>query len=221
MHRGQAVEKKKHFASDFVLREEPSVGKVPLKKFAEHLPAKVFVRRSCQLTLRSRCGSGWPHGLQTLPIEPNASADPVKDGIPRKVPKASALPRLSSREPSSGRPVVPLLESDLHIVKTILVMESTPVHRSTSSLRGAGGQGGPSADAESGGHPNARAHASVTTGCSGRVESGLCSSFSSSRGQNERVTPRARCPRPVPARKSISKERRRSQPRCAVAARRW
>lgn len=41
------------------------------------------------------------------------------------------------------------------------------------------------------------------------------------RGQNERVTPRARCPRPVPARKSISKERRRSQPRCAVAARRW
>ena len=32
-------------------------------------------------------------GLQTLPIDPETSADPVKDGISRKVTKASALPK--------------------------------------------------------------------------------------------------------------------------------
>jgi hypothetical protein len=45
------------------------------------------------------------------------------------------------------------------------------------------------------GHTNARTHASVTTGCSRRVELGLCSSFSG------RDNPRTRCPRPVHARK--------------------
>lgn len=37
------------------------------------------------------------------------------------------------------------------------------------------------------GHSNACTHASVTTGCSGRVESGLCSSFSSPRQEREYI----------------------------------
>jgi hypothetical protein len=64
------------------------------------------------------------------------------------------------------------------------------------------------------GHTNARAHASVTTGCSRRVELGLCSSFSG------RDNPRTRCPRPALARKGNPKGPnpardwwRRSQPR--------
>jgi hypothetical protein len=64
------------------------------------------------------------------------------------------------------------------------------------------------------GHTNARAHASVTTGCSRRVELGLCSSFSG------RDNPRTRCPRPAQPARAIPQgpnlERdwwRRSQPR--------
>ena len=94
-------------------------------------------------------------------------------------------------------------------------MESTPVHRSTSSLRGAGGRGGPSADAERGGHPNARTHASVTTGCSGRVESGLCSSFSSPEARTSEYFLDLGAPGRCLLARALERERRRSQPRCS------
>lgn len=122
--------------------------------------------------------------LRTLAIEPPADTDPVKDGHPRKVTKASALPTLLlTREPrrETGRTThgerSPRSES-------IVAMESTPVLCRMSALRGACVLGGPEvADrrktnrdrgwCESDGHPNARTHVSVTTECSGRIEPGL------------------------------------------------